>query len=82
MKIAIVCSNGRTGRLIVKEALARGLEVTGFARHENQSEAKNFISKDLFDLTKEDLEGFDVVVDAFGIWKPEQMHKHTESILH
>ena len=27
--------------------------------------------KDLFDLTKEDLKGFDVVVDAFGAWTPD-----------
>lgn len=82
MKIAVVCCNGRTGSLIVKEALAKGIDVTGFARHENKSEAKKFVLKDIFDLTKEDLEGFDVVVDAFGIWNPNEMHKHVDSILH
>ena len=29
------------------------------------------IVKDLFDLTGEDLSGFDAVVDAFGNWTPE-----------
>ena len=33
MKIAVICANGKAGRLIVKEGVARGLEVTaGCAR--------------------------------------------------
>lgn len=27
MKIAVVCANGRVGRLVVKEAIDRGLDV-------------------------------------------------------
>lgn len=30
------------------------------------------IQKDIMALTREDLEGFDVVVDAFGIWDDEK----------
>lgn len=30
------------------------------------------IVKDLFALTKEDLVGFDVVLDAFGAWTPKR----------
>ena len=60
MKVAVVCSNGKVGKLVVAEALAAGFEVTGFARGENKSEAKNFVQKDIFTLTKEDLAGFDV----------------------
>ena len=54
MKIAVVCANGKAGKLIVKEAVARGLDVTAIARGSNQSAAAKFIQKDLFDLTKED----------------------------
>ena len=82
MKIAVVCSNGKVGRLIVKEALNKGLEVTGFARSDNKSEAKSFVKKDIFDLTNEDLKSFDVVIDAFGIWNPDELNKHTTSLLH
>lgn len=82
MKLAVICSNGKVGRLVVEEALKRGMEVTGFAKGENRSKAPSFVSKDLFDLKKEDLEGFDAVVDAFGIWDPKELSKHTSSLLH
>lgn len=32
MKVAVVCANGRAGRLIVKEAIDRGLDVTAIAK--------------------------------------------------
>lgn len=68
MKIAVVCANGKAGSLIVKEAAARGLDVTAVVRGENRSAAKNALIKDLFELTREDLKPFDVIVDAFGAW--------------
>lgn len=71
MKLAVVCANGRVGKLIVKEAVNRGLDVTAVVREENQSAAEKVIQKDLFQLTAADLEGFDIVVDAFGAWTPE-----------
>ncbi len=37
MKIAIICANGRAGKLIVQEAIARGADVTAIVRGENQS---------------------------------------------
>lgn len=73
MKIAVVCANGKEGKLIVKEAASRGFDVTAVVRGENKSEAKKAIVKDLFDLTKEDLRGFDAVVDACGAWTPETL---------
>lgn len=71
MKIAVICANGKAGQLITKEAVNRGLDVTAIVRGENKSAAKKVITKDLFDLTAEDLKGFDAVVDAFGAWTPE-----------
>lgn len=65
MKIAVVSSNGKVGRLVVAEAFRRGFDVTGFARSENKSDATKFVQKDIMDITKEDLAGFDAVVDAF-----------------
>ena len=56
MKIAVIACNGRVARLIIKEALSRGIEVTGFAREENKSLAKNFVEKDVNALRKEGLE--------------------------
>ena len=37
MKIAVVCANGKSGKLIVKEAVDRGLDVTAVVRGENKS---------------------------------------------
>lgn len=82
MKIAVVSSNGKVGRLVVAEALRRGFEVTGFARSENKSDAKQFVKKDIFDITADDLAGFDAVVDAFGTFAPETLDLHTKSLMH
>lgn len=82
MKIAVVCANGKAGQLIVKEALDRGLDVTAVVRGENKSAAKQVVVKDLFDLTAEDVKGFDAVVDAFGAWAPEVLPQHSTSLKH
>lgn len=82
MKVAVICSNGKVGKLVVKEALAAGFEVTGFARGENKSEAKKYVQKDIFDITKQDLTGFDVVVDAFGAWTEPKLPNHGKSLAH
>lgn len=82
MKIAVICANGKEGKLLVKEALARGLDVTAVARGENKTAATKFVSKDLFDLTADDLKNFDVVIDAFGAWSPETLPLHGASLKH
>ena len=82
MKIAVVCANGKAGKLIVKEAVSRGADVTAVVRESNQTEAKNVLKKDLFDLTAEDLKGFNVVIDAFGAWTEETLPQHSTSLKH
>lgn len=82
MKIAVICANGKAGRLIVKEAVDRGLDVTAFARGENKTVAKQYIYKDLFDLSAEDMTAYDVIVDAFGAWAAEDLHLHSKSLMH
>lgn len=82
MKIAVICANGKEGKLIVKEAVDRGLDVTAVVRGENQSVATQVIRKDLYDLTVSDLESFDVVIDAFGAWAPEALPQHSTSLKH
>lgn len=82
MKIAVVCANGKAGTLITKEAVERGLDVTAIVREENKTVAQNVIIKDLFDLTTEDLAGFDVVVDAFGAWAEPELPNHSKSLMH
>ncbi|MGN6710123.1 NAD(P)-dependent oxidoreductase [Anaerocolumna jejuensis] len=82
MKIAVVCANGKAGKLIVKEAAERGLDVTAIVRGENQSGTRQVLQKDLFDLTASDLADFDVVIDAFGAWAPETLSQHSTTLKH
>lgn len=82
MKIAVVCANGKAGRLIVEEALGRGHDVTAVVRGENRTAVPAEIVKDVFELTAEDLAGFDAVIDAFGAWTPEVLDQHTRSSQH
>ena len=82
MKIAVVAANGRVARKVITEALGRGIDVTAFVRGENNTDAKKFVVKDIFDLTSDDLKGFDVVVDAFGAWKPELLPQHSTTLAH
>ena len=82
MKIAVICANGKAGRLIVSEAADRGIDVTAVVRGENKTKAQNVIKKDLFDLTASDLEGFDAVIDAFGAWTEDTLPQHSTSLNH
>lgn len=82
MKIAVICANGKAGKLIVKEAVSRGLDVTAVVRGENATEAKEVLKKDLFDLTADDLKEFDVVIDAFGAWTEETLPLYSTSLKH
>ena len=82
MKIAVVCANGKEGKLLVQEGVDRGLDVTAVVRGENRSAAEKALNKDLFQLTAEDLKGFDVVIDAFGAWTEETLPQHSTSLKH
>ena len=82
MKIAVVAANGKAAGKIITEAVSRGFDVTGFGRNENNTDARNYVRKDLFDLTSEDLKGFDAVVDAFGAWTEETLPLHSTSLKH
>lgn len=80
--IAVVVANGHSGQLIVKEALERGHDVTVFVRSKNRTPAKKAVIKDIMELTAQDLEGFDAVVDAFGAWTPETLPQHSTTLAH
>ena len=82
MKIAVICANGKAGKLIVKEAVNRGLDVTAVVRGENATAVQKALKKDLFDLTADDLKGFDAVIDAFGAWTEETLPLHSTSLKH
>ncbi len=83
MKIAVVAANGRVSQKVIKEALDRGFSVKAFGRDaENKTTATDYVQKDIMDLTKEDLAGFDAVVDGFGAWKDEDQPMHIKTSQH
>lgn len=84
MKIAIIGATGKAGKLIMEEALKRGLDVTAIVRNKSKlsNSSVKVIEKDLFDLKKEDLKDFDTVVSAFGAWEEKELSKHGEVMNH
>lgn len=83
MKITIVCAAGKQGSKLVQEALSRGHEVTAVVRPTDKAPAgAKAITKDLFDLTLNDLKDSDVVIDAFGAWTEDTLPQHSTSLKH
>lgn len=80
--IGVIGATGNAGSSIVKEAAARNHKVTAIVR--NAVKAKELlgddialIEKDAFDLSREDLAPFDVVVNAFAS-KPDEPYLHVD----
>ena len=66
MKIAVLCASGKAGKLIVEEAINKGLEVSAFVRDSNKARFDSkvcVVQKDIFTLESSDLQGFDVIID-------------------
>jgi hypothetical protein len=65
--------------LIIKQQSSGGHEVTAIVRNASKLTERHaaVLEKDVFDLTAEDLKGFDVVVNAFGA-APGSEHLHVE----
>ncbi|WP_301008355.1 SDR family oxidoreductase [Helicobacter sp. UBA3407] len=80
MKIAVLAAKGRAGSAIVQEAINAGFEVSAFVRSKAHfDERVHLVVKDMFSLTSTDLQGFDVIIDAFGEWQDLSLHlKHIE----
>lgn len=80
MNIGIIGAAGKAGTVIAKEAVSRGHEVTAIVRNASKAQGlqASILEKDIFDLTSGDLQGFDVVVNAFGA-APGQEHLHVEA---
>lgn len=76
----VIGAFGRIGRLVVKEALDRGVKVTAIA-HRNHPDIDlgdaTIVIKDVFTLNANDLKGYTAVVDATGGW-----NKKTASIIY
>lgn len=66
MKIGVIGANGNLGTRVVNQALKNGHEVTGFVYQGQAPEGAKSIVKNLFDLTKNDIQDLNAVISAFG----------------
>ena len=83
MKIAIIGANGKSGANLVNEALKQGHDVTAIVRNkEYKNESVKVTYKDIFELTKADLAGFDAVISAFAAWSEETFPLHKKVAAH
>ena len=85
MKIAVLAASGKAGRLITDEALNRGYAVSAFVRNAKKLAPKanlSIVQKDIFTLESKDLQGFDIIIDAFGEWGDLSLYKkHAEHLV-
>ena len=83
MKIAIIGANGKSGVNLVNEALKQDYDVTAIVRNkEYKNGGVKVVYKDIFELTKADLAGFDAVISAFAAWTPETFALHKKVAAH
>jgi putative NADH-flavin reductase len=82
MKIAVIGATGKAGALVAKEAADRGHEVAAIARDPSKLTDKRYaiLQRDLFDLTADDVKGYDAIVSAFGTgFDPESAKAHVKA---
>lgn len=85
-KVGIIGATGMAGSATFKAAQNAGLDVTAIVRNADKAKQNlgsdiRILETDAFNLTKSDLEQFDVVVDAFAT-APEQAYLHTDLAAH
>ena len=67
MKVAIIGANGKSGSNLVQEALKQGYDVTAIVRNKEYKNSDiKVVYKDIFELARPDLAGFDAVISAFA----------------
>ena len=67
MRIGLIAANGKLGKEILREAYYRQHDVTAIVLNKGLVKYDvPIIEADLFDLTKEQLEQFDVIINAFA----------------
>ena len=83
MKVAIIGANGKSGSNSVQEALKQGHDVTAIVRNKEYKNSDiKVVYKDVLELTKADLAGFDAVISAFAAWTPEAFPLHKKVAKH
>ncbi|MCM3723768.1 MULTISPECIES: NAD(P)-dependent oxidoreductase [Solibacillus] len=80
MKIAVIGAAGKAGTHILREAIMRNFDVTAIVKNKAtvQEENINIIESDLFNLTKEQIAPFDILINAFAPL-PGEEHLHVDA---
>ena len=82
MKIAIIGANGKVGSLVVEQSVAKGYDTTAIMRSSKETPAQHTLIKDVFELTREDLSSFDIVVSALAFWQADTLIHHKTALEH
>lgn len=83
MNIMVIGAYGKLGKLVIAQAARRGHKVTGIARRRhNTSDFDHIIIKDMMELEKADVAGFDAVIDCVGAWGRETERVHYQGLTH
>ena len=82
-KVAIIGANGKSGSNLVQEALKQGHD-NGYSAKQRvyKNDDVKVVYKDVFELSKADLAGFDAVISAFAAWTPETFGLHKKVAKH
>lgn len=83
MRIAVIAASGKAGTHILREAQMRQHDVTAIVMNKAnlKIEGTPVLERDLFYLTKEDVEPFDVLINAFSP-STSQEHLHVDAGRH
>ncbi|NLC23858.1 MAG: NAD(P)H-binding protein [Oxalobacter sp.] len=83
MKIGIIGATGKSGSLLAAEALKQGHDVTGIVRFVNRVRDSRIhvLESDLFELNRNTLKSFDVVINAFRAPSGKE-EEHLTSVEH
>lgn len=82
MRLAIIGATGMAGTALYKEGVSRGHEVTAIVRNKDKAVSLlgrdvKIVEKDVFDLSRSDIDSFDVVVNAFST-SPDKAYLHLD----
>lgn len=79
----VIGAYGTAGSLIMQQVLDRGHEVTAVSRRRHvEADYPRVLIRDARELSPQDLDGLDAVIDATGAWTPETEAVHYEGVLH
>ncbi|MEF7612210.1 NAD(P)H-binding protein [Enterococcus casseliflavus] len=84
MEIGIIGATGKLGTILTEKLIQRGEKPVGIIRNRAKLNVNiPFIEKDIFDLTTQDIDGFDIVINTFNapLNDPDQFISSTDHLI-